>query len=139
MLKCTNESHKLSDANIYIKKASSFIESNYMYSINPKAIANHVGISVVYLQKMFRENLNTSVNNFINKTRIEKAKQFIASSNLSFKKIAISVGYHSVQSFIQNFKKITGQTPSEYKQKEIHNDNLHLFVHHKNYIEQKAL
>ena len=136
-LKCTNESHKLSGANIYIRKASSFIESNYMYTINAKDVANHSGISVVYLQKMFRENLNTSVNAFINKTRIDKAKQLIAASNFSLKKISQNIGYNSVQSFIQNFKKLTGHTPTEYKQVEIHNDNLHLFIEHKNYSEQK--
>ena len=137
ILKCTNESHKIRGQNMYIMKAVSYIESNYMHPLNVQTIADYLGISTVYLQKMFRSNLNTSINAFINETRINKAKHLISTTNFSLKKISHDTGYNSLQIFIQNFKKLTGHTPTKYKQLEIYNDNLSLFITHNSYIEQK--
>ena len=39
----------------------------------------------------------------------------------NIKKIAKDIGYNSIQSFIENFKKVVGYTPTEFKEKEIEN------------------
>ncbi|MBQ8658341.1 MAG: helix-turn-helix transcriptional regulator [Clostridia bacterium] len=137
ILKCTKESRFISGQNIYMKKAISFIESNYTRDLNAKAVAAYLGISEVYLQKMFRSNLNTSISSFINETRVSKAKSLIATTNFPIKKISKDIGYNSIQAFILNFKKLTGFTPTEYKRTEIHNDNLEFFAENKNYHESK--
>ena len=137
ILKCTKESNFISGQNIYIKKAVSYIQANYNQNLSVKKVANYLGISEPYLQKMFRNNLNVSINTFINQTRIAKAQNLIANTNFPIKKIAKDIGYNSIQSFIENFKNIVGCTPTEFKEKEIHNDNLYFFEDNENYHERK--
>lgn len=139
ILKCTNESLKIPNKNIYIRKATSYIESNYMYQISAQSIAAYLGISEIYLQKMFRQSLKTSVNTFINKIRINKAIALISATNFPLEKISRTVGYKSVQSFIFNFKKCVGIVPSEYKKTSIHNDNFEFFLHSQYYREKKLI
>lgn len=139
ILKCTKESNFISGQNIYIKKAVSYIQANYNQNLNVKKVADYLEISEPYLQKMFRNNLNTSIHSFINQTRITKAKNLIANTNFPIKKIAKDIGYNSIQSFIENFKNIVGYTPTEFKEKEIHNDNLYFFEDNENYHESKII
>ena len=139
ILKCTKESNFISGQNIYIKKAVSYIQANYNQNLTVKEIADYLGISEPYLQKLFRNNLNISIHAFINQTRIAKAKNLIANTNFPIKKIAKDVGYNSIQSFIENFKNIVGCPPTEFKEKEIHNDNLYFFENSKNYHETKVI
>ena len=139
ILKCTKESNFTSGQNIYIKKAASYIQANYNQNLTVKKVANYLEISEPYLQKMFRNSLNISIHAFINQTRITKAKNLIANTNFPIKKIAKDVGYNSIQSFIENFKNIVGCTPTEFKEKEIHNDNLYFFADNENYRESKIV
>ena len=133
ILKCTKESNFISGQNIYIKKAISYIQANYNQNLSVKKIADYLGISEPYLQKMFRNNLNVSICTFINQTRIAKAKNLIANTNFPIKKIAKDIGYNSIQSFIDNFKNVVGCTPTEFKKTEIHTDDLYFFEDNENY------
>ena len=139
ILKCTKESNVISGQNIYIKKAVSYIQANYNQPLSVKMVADYLGISEPYLQKMFRNNLNVSIHTFINQTRIAKAKNLIANTNFPIKKIAKDIGYSSIQSFIENFKNIVGCTPTEFKNIEIHDDDLYFFEDNENYHERKIL
>lgn len=139
ILKCTKESNFISGQNIYIKKAVSYIQANYNQNLSAKKVADYLEISEPYLQKMFRNTLNISLHAFINQTRISKAKYLIANTNFPIKKIAKDIGYNSIQSFIENFKKVVGCTPTEFKEKEIHNDNLYFFEDNENYREVKIV
>ena len=117
ILKCTQESIPTSKQNLYLKKALIFIETNFRKDITAEMLGNYLGISKVYVQKLFRENLKTTVNNEFNKLRIKKAQFLLANSNLSIGEIAKNVGYSSIQTFMTNFKKYTNSTPGEYKKK----------------------
>lgn len=139
ILKCTKESNFITGQNVYIKKAVSYIQVNYNQPLTVKMVADYLTISEAYLQKMFRSNLNVSIHTFINQTRIAKAKNLIANTNFPIKKIAKDVGYNSIQSFIENFKNIVKCTPTEFKGREIHNDDLDFFEENENYHVTKML
>lgn len=126
ILKCSPESlNTLQKYNPYIKHALLFIESNISKDIKISDIASFLDISEVYLQRLFKSFLNTSVDKFIQKNRIDKAKMLISNTNFPLSKIAKEVGYNSPQVFINNFKKITGVSPSNYKATDIHNNDLY--------------
>lgn len=139
ILKCTKESNFISGQNMYIKKAVSYIQTNYNQNLSVKMVADYLGVSEPYLQKMFRNNLNISIHAFINQTRVAKAKNLISNTNFPIKKIAKDIGYNSIQSFIENFKNVVGCTPTEFKEREIHNDNLYFFEDNDNYHESKIV
>lgn len=74
--------------------------------------ANLIGRSI--LQKLFREQSNSSVIDYFSNMKIEAAKQMIRSGHMNFTQIADSLGYTSIHYFSRQFKKISKMTPSEY-------------------------
>ncbi len=118
ILTCKNITSSIQQGNIYIKKALSVLESNFDKNLSIEEIASSIGISVSYLQHMFKVELNSSVKKHLNKIRIERAQKLIVETNYSIKQVATNVGYNSVQDFNKNFKSFCGKTPTEFK-----NDN----------------
>ena len=68
-----------------------------------------------YLSKLFNEKLNMNFSDFVNKFRVEKAKNVINNSNLCNEEIAYESGFNSLTSFYRAFKKIEKITPAEYR------------------------
>jgi len=101
--------------NKYILKVQDYIHEHYKEDINFQELADRIGVSYSYLRRLYNENLNMSMTDYLNTYRIEKAKNLIKNSNLTLQKIAESVGYSNLQSFKRYFKKYEGITPSEYK------------------------
>lgn len=72
----------------------------------------------IALNSVYNQNFNTYVNGF----RIEKAKTLIISeeiNNLSIEGIGLSVGFQSKSTFYTAFKKVTGTTPSKFKNSQL--------------------
>ena len=56
-----------------------------------------------------------SFTEFVSRTRIEKAKNFLLNENLRISEIAFAVGFQSLTHFNRVFKKIVGQSPTSYR------------------------
>ncbi len=78
------------------------------------ALANEMGISEVYLRKLFLSHYQTTPKQFILDLRIRQAKQRLTDTALSVTAIAEECGFSSVYHFCRAFKQKTGFTPSEY-------------------------
>ena len=68
-----------------------------------------------YIGKLIKKTHGLSFNEFLNKTRVEKAKFLLSSTNLSTNTITEKVGYKYRDHFYRIFKRITGQSPGEYR------------------------
>ncbi len=83
---------------------------------NPPTIpelAKQVGINQCYLKKGFKEIFDSTVYDYIQQQRMQKARMLLISSTKPIASIAEAVGFSSVSSFSQSFKKIVGVLPSE--------------------------
>ena len=49
--------------------------------------------------------------------RMEKAKEFLDSTNMTIKEIGIAVGYYDESAFFRRFKRYAGMTPGQYREK----------------------
>lgn len=104
-----------------LSKAISYIENNISsHTLSNLEIARKVGISEVYLRKLFTNNLSISVNKYVQHARLEKAKLLLAETELSVTDISDICGYSCIYYFCNSFKKNTGCTPSEYRNKNSH-------------------
>ena len=103
--------------NAYLTTATRYIKAYYFEDITVDKIAAHVGISRKYLFAIFKNSLGVSPKDFILDYRIKKAKEFLLNENLSIGSVAYSVGYSDALNFSKIFKKKTGLSPSEYRQK----------------------
>lgn len=85
-------------------------------NIKIKDVASALGISTHKLSQLLNDNLGKSFALFINELRIEEAKQLLVDNDqYTLEAIGFEAGFSSKSTFYATFKKLTGQTPSEYK------------------------
>ncbi|MCI8992918.1 MAG: response regulator [Eubacterium sp.] len=83
--------------------------------LNITFLANKVYLSASYLSTLFKSETGKSINEFITKVRIEKAKSLLQNPKLKIYEIASLTGYSSSQYFSQSFLKATGMMPKQYR------------------------
>ncbi|MBF9254453.1 helix-turn-helix transcriptional regulator [Pontibacter sp. 172403-2] len=79
-------------------------------------IAQKVGLDYNYLSSLFSSSEGLTIERYVILQRVEKAKELLVYNELSLKEIAYELGYSSVAHLSGQFKKITGLTPSHFKQ-----------------------
>jgi two-component system, response regulator YesN len=83
--------------------------------ISLDSLANQVGLSPIYISKMFKEKLGINYIDFLTECRIEKAKILLADPEKSLKEITFEIGYHEPNYFSKVFKKMCSVSPKEYR------------------------
>jgi AraC-like DNA-binding protein len=78
-------------------------------------LATELGYEYNYLSNLFSEVEGTTIEKYVIVQKIEKVKELIVYDELSLKQIAYQMGYSSVAYLSNQFKKITGLTPSHFK------------------------
>ncbi|KRE82397.1 AraC family transcriptional regulator [Paenibacillus sp. Soil766] len=107
--------HNKRSFRLVIKKACDFAEKNYMQEISLSQISDYVGLSVSHFSALFKQHSGDSFVNFLNKIRIDKAKQLLLEPDLKIYQIADMVGFSSMPYFNRVFKNVTGLSPNEYR------------------------
>lgn len=96
-------------------KVVAFINTNYADSLSLEKIASQFYISPFSLCRDFKKFTNSTVIQYINETRILKAKQLLLNTNNSITDICYEVGYNNVTHFGRVFHQMTGSTPREFR------------------------
>jgi len=92
-----------------------YIEDNIQdSSLSNTQLATQVGISEVYLRKLFLAHYHTTPKQYILRLRLDKAKHLLLNSPYAVTAIAQECGFSSVYHFCRSFKQHTGQTPTQY-------------------------
>lgn len=102
-------SKKVSDSIDYINK------NLYTQSLSLTDIADNINVHKVYLCRIFKEETGENVTQYILKTKIEKSKEIILSTNYKLYEISDKLGFNSPQQFSILFKKVTGVTPNQFR------------------------
>ena len=100
-----------------LERALQYIQAHYNEPLELAAVSREAGLSLNYLCRVFKDYTHTSIHQYINTVRLVEAKRRIATGESSFKVIAAECGFSSVHLFSRIFKAISGQTPSEYRDK----------------------
>ena len=100
-----------------IKLAKDYIINNYNKNISLKDVADEVFLSQNYLSELFKKEIGEGFYDFLSNYRIKKAKEFLLTTNLKVYEIAQMVGYNDSITFGRAFKKITGTTPNNFRNK----------------------
>ena len=102
--------------NELVSKAKAYIHSNYMKPITIDIIADSLHINPAHLMRIFKDCEHTTINSFINQTRINRAKDLFAGSWKSITEVAFEVGFEDSNYFSSVFKKYIKVNPSEFRQ-----------------------
>ncbi len=106
-------------ANSYVDQIIKYISYNYFLIENIEEIANAVSLNKVYLQRIFKSEVGTTVWNYLTQIRMQKAVYLLSDSKIPIGKINELVGINSRQNFNLLFKKTYGISPSDYRKKHI--------------------
>jgi len=98
-----------------ITRAKSFIKSNQAEDLSLGQVAKAVNTSTFYFCKMFKKATGLNFTEYLSRVRIEKAKNLLLNPNLRVSEIAFEVGFQSLTHFNRVFKRIVGQSPTEYR------------------------
>ncbi|WP_147535459.1 response regulator transcription factor [Bacillus marasmi] len=83
--------------------------------ISLETLGKQVGLSPIYISKLFKEKLGVNYIDFLTECRIEKAKKLMSNPDKSLKEISFEVGYNEPNYFSKVFKKSCGLSPNEYR------------------------
>jgi len=100
-----------------IQKVQDYIETHYHDKISIDTLANLINIGRRTFERRFKEATNNTPIEYIQRVRIEAAKSFFEASRKNVSEIMFDVGYTDTKAFRDKFKKITGLTPIEYRNK----------------------
>ena len=100
-----------------IKRSQEFIEENIHEKIKIDELAKKVSLGRRSFERRFKLATNNAVLEYINRVKIETAKRSFESSRKNINEVMYDVGYTDTKAFRSIFKKITGLTPMEYRNK----------------------
>ena len=100
-----------------ILKVQEFIEENYQEKITVDELAARVSIGRRSFERRFKKATNNTVVEYMQRVKIEAAKRSFESSRKNINEVMFDVGYTDTKAFRTIFKKITGLTPVEYRNK----------------------
>lgn len=98
-----------------IDKINQYIHDHYSEDIDRNKIAGEFYLTPEYLAKLYKKRTGITLKTYINEYRIEKAKELLRTGDKSISEIAESVGFDNFSYFSTLFKKITGVSPTDYK------------------------
>lgn len=95
-----------------------YISKNYMNeTLSVKDISGHVFLSASYVCTYFKSETGQTLNQYLTEYRMEKAKQLLGDPRYKITDISSKVGYSDGNYFGKSFKKYSGLSPSEYREK----------------------
>ena len=95
-------------------KAKAYIERNFSKQITSEKLSSIVGCSPSHLRAVFRKTYGDSPIKYLNKVRVEHAKEMLSSNVFTIEEIALSCGFQNVYYFSRVFKEYTGISPGKY-------------------------
>lgn len=107
-----------------VLKAQEYIEENYEQRIMVDELAEQCTISRRSFERRFKSATNNTVLEYIQRVKIEAAKRCFELTTKNISEVMYEVGYSDTKAFRTVFKKITGLTPIEYRNK-FYKEELH--------------
>ncbi len=98
-----------------VKNALSYMRENYRRKITLKEVADHIYVSQWHLSKLLNGSTGQSFSELMNGIRVEAAKELLKDPALKVGDVADEVGFLDIAHFSRVFKKITGFSASEYR------------------------
>lgn len=113
-----NDSRGISRRQIEIVDATlEYLHENYSHPLSVEDLASSSFFSKEYLGRVFKNVTGKTVSAMLQKIRIEEACALLSSTDRIIADIAAGCGFNDMKFFYSTFKKLTGMTPGEYRQK----------------------
>lgn len=99
-----------------LRRALLYLAEHYAQPIALGQLARHAHVSPSHLSYLFRSMLNTTFKPMLQRIRVEKAKEMlVAAGRPRITEVAWNAGFADLSHFEKSFRRIVGQTPSEFR------------------------
>lgn len=116
------ELKKTNATSIHIRKCIDYIYEHLHEKLTINELAGFSDLNASYLSKLFLKETGVSVKTFIINAKVDTAKNMLKHSDFSYLDISLALGFSTQSAFISVFKKNTGMTPKQYREKFYHNN-----------------
>lgn len=100
-----------------VKKAQEFIENNFQEKITVDELASMLALGRRSLERRFKSATCNTVTEYIQRVKVEVAKKNLETGRKNINEVMYDVGYSDIKAFRSIFRKITGLSPVEYRNK----------------------
>lgn len=98
-----------------MQSAIAYIQANYSQDFNMAVVSNEVSMNYSLFSIAFKEYTGTNFVNYLKEIRMEKAKEYLQTSEMKISEISQKVGYENEKHFMKLFKVMYGISPTEYR------------------------
>jgi AraC-like DNA-binding protein len=100
---------------LIVQKAREYITKNRTESLSLAEVAKASGASVFHFCKVFKKSTGLKFTDYVARVRLEDAKSELLNPNRRISEIAYDVGFQSLTQFNRMFKRIFGQSPTQFR------------------------
>ena len=104
------------DFSTQTRKCCYYIQTHLNEKITMKTLSSYVGYAETYLSRKFKQEIGLTVTEYITGQKIEFAKQLLRADDTPISDIAEKLCFSNQSYFSEQFRKVTGLTPGEYRQ-----------------------
>lgn len=110
-----DNSDSVAEANSPISQVLQYIKDTPLGNVTLAEAAKKVHMNPSYLSQLFKQHMNKNFVDYLMEVRINEAKRLLTSTSLRISDISERLGYADLPYFSNVFKRLTGSTPSEYR------------------------
>ena len=92
-----------------------FVAENHADPLRAAEVARHVGLHPNYAMTLFRRHYGMTLSAYLTRLRVCRAQHLLLSTDAEISRVAFESGFGSISRFYEAFKKISGQTPRQYR------------------------
>ncbi|MCP8615905.1 response regulator transcription factor [Salirhabdus salicampi] len=105
----------LTEESRQVRQIKELISNNLEEELSLQFISKTLNLHPNYISQLFKQKTSSTLSDYILKKRVEKAKDLLQNTRLKVYDIASLAGYSNAKHFSSVFKKVTGQTPNQYR------------------------
>jgi AraC-like DNA-binding protein/ligand-binding sensor protein len=98
-----------------VQKARQYIEQHKMEPLSLAAVAHASGASVFHFCKVFKKSTGLKFTDYVARVRLEDAKTQLLNPSRRISEVAYDVGFQSLTQFNRMFKRVFGESPTEFR------------------------
>lgn len=110
------EQYQSEHKNRIVYKSRKYIAKNYNKDITLTSVAKYLNVNSSYFSKLFKEVTGINFIDYLTRIRVDKAKYYLANTDMKIYQVALTVGYQNAEYFSKLFKQITAMSPKEYRE-----------------------
>jgi AraC-like DNA-binding protein len=105
------------DVLVHLRRARDHADRHYAEPLDLEQLAAVAGLSKFHFHRLFAATYGRTPATYLSERRIERAQDLLRATNLTVTEICHAVGFSSPGSFSSTFRRIVGESPSEFQQR----------------------